>query len=278
MPGRLFSNRTSAAAYGLTFMHSILMNWVSYYLPLYFQSCLGATPTMSGVYFLPTAIAAMPFAIGSGVFLSKAGRYRPIHFAGVACLFISFGLFTRQTDKSSTGYWLGIQFIEAAGVGFLLPATLPAVQAPLSESDMTVSTSAWAFLRSFGSIWGVAVPTAVFNSKVNDLVSRISDPVLQADLRDGGAYAKASKDFIDSLDPTPILKAEVLSVYVDSLKLTWQIGMAFCGLAFICALIIKEVTMRTTLETDVLAEEEKKAEKNAADIEANVVSERTISN
>ena len=275
MPGRLFANRTSLAAFGLTFVHSIIMNWVSYYLPLYFQSCLGATPTRSGVYFLPTAIAAMPFAIAAGLFLSKAGLYRPIHFAGVALLFISFGLFSRLSYTSTTGYWLGIQFIEAGGVGLLLPSTLPAVQAPLQEADMAVSTAAWAFLRSFGSIWGVAIPTAVFNSKVNQLVSRISVPALQHELINGGAYAKASKKFLNSLDGTPEVKREVLSVYVDSLKLTWQVGMAFCALGFICALLIKEITMRTMLDSELGLAEDHVRVKNVERDAEKVVDTRT---
>jgi MFS family permease len=275
MPGRLFANRTSLSAFGLTFVHSVLMNWISYYLPLYFQSCLGATPTLSGVYFLPTAIAAMPFAIGAGIFLSKVGRYRPMHFAGVALLFISFGLFSRLDENSSTGYWLGVQFIEAGGVGFLLPATLPAVQAPLEESDMAVSTAAWAFVRSFGSIWGVAIPTAIFNSKVNELVVRISVPELRTALVNGGAFAKASKTFINSLNDTPKVKLEVLSVYVDSLKLTWQIGLAFCGVAFIFAMLIKEIAMRTTLESEPGVAHEQILEKDAViDTEANVPDKR----
>lgn len=37
----LFGNKTSTAAFTLTFVHSLLMNWVILFLPVYFQSVLG---------------------------------------------------------------------------------------------------------------------------------------------------------------------------------------------------------------------------------------------
>jgi hypothetical protein len=38
----------------------------SYYLPIYFQGVLGATPTMSGVYFLPTVLSQLFGIVGAG--------------------------------------------------------------------------------------------------------------------------------------------------------------------------------------------------------------------
>lgn len=270
MPLRLFANRTSIAGYALTFVHSILMFQITYYLPLYFQAVKEASATASGVYMLPTAIAAMPFAITAGICLSKFGKYRPIMFMGCICLAVSFGLFSMLDAHSSTGFWIGIQFIEAAGVGLLLPTTLPAIQAPLEDADTATITATWSFLRAFGGVWGISIPAAVFNSRVNQLVHRVQDPALRKILIDGGAYAKAGRKFMKSLDSTPALKAEVTSIYVDSLKLTWQVGIAFSLIAFILVLIIKEVPMREHLETEfgLAAANSKASEK---DMEANEI-------
>jgi len=268
MPIRMFANRSSLAGFGLAFVHSMITYWISYYLPLYFQGVLGASPIESGVYILPTAIAAMPCGIAAGVLLSKYGRYRPIHFFGCVMLAISFGLFSRLDQNSSTGYWLGIQFIEAAGVGVLLPTTLPAIQAPLSEKDTAVITSTWGFLRSFGGVWGIAIPSAVFNSRVNQLVHRVDSPELQKSMMNGGAYALASGSFLHSLDATPIIKAQVLSVYVDSLKLLWDVGIGFCCLCFVIALLIREIPMRESLDTEFGLEGKKQGEKSQSKLEA----------
>jgi MFS family permease len=40
---------------------------LTYYLPIWFQTVKGATPTLSGVYLLPMILSQMAFAIGSGI-------------------------------------------------------------------------------------------------------------------------------------------------------------------------------------------------------------------
>ncbi|KFG84223.1 hypothetical protein MANI_006390 [Metarhizium anisopliae] len=41
------------------------------YLPLFFQGALGATPILSGVYLLPTAVSLSVASIGTGVYMRK---------------------------------------------------------------------------------------------------------------------------------------------------------------------------------------------------------------
>lgn len=262
MPLRLFSNRTSLAAFGITFIHAILTYWISYFLPVYFQSVREQTPTQSGVDFLPSAIATLPFAMIAGAGVSILNRYRPWHFIGFALLAIGYGLFSLLDESSSTGYWLGFQFITAAGLGVLFTTTLPPVQAPLGEEDTAVSTATWGFVRSFGGIWGVAIPSAIFNTRVDQLLHRVEDLALRDRLANGGAYALASKEFLQSLNQTPVIKAQVVSVYVDSLKLSWQIGIAFALLGFLVSLIIKEIPMRENLDTEFGIKEKQSNDNN----------------
>jgi predicted phosphoribosyltransferase len=96
----------------------------------------------------------------------------------------------------------------------------------------------------------VAIPSAVFNSQVNDLLGRVRSAELRQTLANGGAYAVASRKFMRSLSQTPALKAQVLGVYVDSLKLVWQVGIAFGLLGFLIALVVKEIPMREQPETE----------------------------
>lgn len=249
MPIRIFSNRTSLPTFGLAFIHSMLSYWLSYYLPVYFQAVLEATPTESGINLLPSAIVSMVVAIITGVALSKLNRFKPFMFASFALLATSYGALTQLDRNSPAGYWIGCQVVAATGLGTLMTVTLPAIQAPLDESDQAVTTAAWGFVRSFGGIWGVAIPAAVFNSQFNNLLGRISDKALRDELRDGGAYSLATKDFMQSLDSNTNLQSEVLSVYVDSLKLVWQVAIGFSLLGFVLAFIVRGIPLREKLET-----------------------------
>jgi hypothetical protein len=250
MPLRMFANRSSLAGFAMAFLQNMMQNWISYYLPLYFQSCKEASPVMSGVYILPTAIAAMPFSILSGITLSKVGRYRPLQFLGTVCLIVGFGLYSMLDATSSTGFWLGIQFVGAAGIGLLVPTILPAIQAPLEDDDTAVTTATTGFLRSFGGVWGIAIPSAVFNSRVNQLLYRIDDASLQQELVNGGAYAMASRTFMQSLDAVPLIKQQVMGVYVDAQRTSWQVGIGFCGLLLLAVCLIREIPMREHLDTE----------------------------
>lgn len=250
MPIRLFSNRTSLSTFVLTFLHSILTFSISYYLPVYFQSALETTPTESGVNALPSAFFSMPFAILAGLGVSKLNRYRPFHFLGFALLAAGYGMFSLLDGATSTAYWVGAQMVAASGVGVLFTTTLPAIQAPLDEEDQAAATATWSFVRAFGGIWGVAIPSAVFNSRVNELLVRLDgDNPLRELMKDGGAFALASREFMQRLNVVPDVKSVVLSIYVDSLKWCWLIGLAFAGAGFLVSFVVKEVPMREHLET-----------------------------
>lgn len=251
MPLRLFTNRTSLGAFGLTFIASILTYWTSYWLPVYFQAVKGATPTSSGVDVLPFAVVMIPFSILAGGGISALGRFGPFQIAGISFMTISMGLFSLLGATTSKGMWAGFQIIAAAGAGLLLQSTLPAVQAPLPEADVAIATATWGFLRSLGGIWGVAIPSAIFNSHVNSLLYRIDDPLLRDALRDGGAYARAASGLRNLVpDNSTELLAEVKQIYIDSLRLCWQVGIGFGLLGFIVAVLIKHVDLREELDTD----------------------------
>ncbi|RYP78938.1 hypothetical protein DL769_003103 [Monosporascus sp. CRB-8-3] len=224
MPMRMFSNPTSLGAFALTFLDGILTYWITYYLPVYFQPVLEKTPIDSGVGLLPSAVGTLPFAMVAGNALSKFGHYRPWHFIGFALCALGYGLLTRLNAGTNTGYWVDIQILVAAGLG--------------------------GFLRSFGGIWGVVIPSAIFNSQVNNLLGRLSDPALHTQLADGGAYSLASKEFIQSFDWDPQLKATVVSIYVDALKLSWQVAIGFSLLGFVIALVVKEIPLCQNLNTE----------------------------
>lgn len=256
MPFRIFSNRTSLPTFGLAFIQSMLTYWSSYYLPVYFQAVLEATPTRSGVDVLPSVFVAMPFAMAAGVGLSALNRFKPFMYFGFALLASGYGMLSLLDQTSSTAYWAAAQGMAAAGTGMLMPVTLPAIQAPLAESDQAIATGAWGFVRSFGGIWGVAIPTAAFNSEVNALLYRVSDESVRNLLADGGAYSLATRNFMRSLNSQQTLKSQVLSVYVDSLQLVWQVGIGFSLLGFVITVIVRGIPLREKLEGDMEATEE----------------------
>jgi hypothetical protein len=255
VPIRLFKNRTSAAAYILTLIHIITSVWAIYFFPLYFQSIKGSTPARSGVQVLPTFLILLPFAIISGLLVSKVGRYRPIHNVGFAIMMIGFGLTSMLNATSSAAKWVIYQGIIAAGSGIIVSSLLPAIQAGLSDTDSAASTGLFAFIRSFGAIWGISIPVAVFNNQFNKLLYRIDDPATRALLGNGQAYEHASRDFIYSFQEPE--RGQIIRVYADALKVVWLVALAVAGVGFLVVFVEKELKLRTELKTEYGLKEKK---------------------
>lgn len=266
MPPHIFGNRTSFAALILSFIHNMLTFWVVYFIPVYFQSVKLSSSTRAGVQFLPSVILAVPTAMVAGIILTKWGRYQPMHAVGMGLALLGLGLFTRLDASSSDAEWIIYQIITAIGLGLLLTTTLAAVQVGLEEKDVGLATATWAFVRSYGAIWGISIPAAIFNTQFGRLSSRISDPDVAAQLARGEAYSHVSATFIKSLAPQ--VRDEVISVYSDTLKLVWQVSLAFAALGFIVVWFEKQMTLRTELETEYGIMDSKKEKGNEGDVAA----------
>ncbi len=106
----------------------------SYYLPIYFQGVKGVSPTLSGVYLLPSILAQLFLAIGTGTMgkyiyplgivgvtdnqtVGKLGYYLPFSIFSAVLIAISNGLLSTFTPGTSTGKWIGYQILLGAGSG-----------------------------------------------------------------------------------------------------------------------------------------------------------------
>ncbi|KAJ2970426.1 hypothetical protein NUW58_g9701 [Xylaria curta] len=223
-------------------------------LPLYFQSVRGASPKESGIQLLPFIFL---FPVGSafgGGMMAKTGRYKPFHLAGFALCALSFGLCSILDPYTHKAAYVFFEIFAALGIGIPIACLLPPLQAPLKDSDTAVSTAAFAFVRSFGSIWGLAIPAAIFNNRFSQLLDTIEDESARAMLSDGKAYGFASAAFSNQF--TGATRDQVIAVYTASLQRTWQIAVVFAGVSFLVALLEKEIPLRQELETEFGMESE----------------------
>jgi hypothetical protein len=262
MPLRLFQHRTSGIVYINTFLNSTLLYWTMFFLPVYFQGVLLSSATRAGVQMLPIVLVAVPGAIVSVIVLSKWGRYKQLHFVGFALMTLGLGLFGTLGNTSSMAEWVGYQVLAALGSGMILNTLLPAFQAGLKETDQAAATASWSFMRSFGNIWGVSIPAAIFNNQFATLAHTIDDPRARALVVAGRAYENTSRDFVQSF-PSPA-REQIVAVFSAALRMVWHVAIAFACLAFVLSLFEEEIKLRDELDTEFGMEtgkEETKARK-----------------
>ncbi|KFY20235.1 hypothetical protein V491_03884 [Pseudogymnoascus sp. VKM F-3775] len=253
MPNRLFNSRTSVVIAICTFVNSVILYWVVYFLPIYFQAVLGSTPARAGVQVIPMTVIGIPGAAISVVVLAKWGKYRILHQIGFGIMTIGLGLFTLQNQHTTTAQWVIYQVIPALGSGMVLNTMLPAFQAGLKESDQAAATAAWSFIRSLGNIWGVAIPAAVFNNRFQKLSYRITDAGTRELVSHGHAYQYGSRDFVNSFAEP--LKSQIVGVYSDSLRVVWFVALGISVIPFLLSFGEEQIKLRKELDTEYGLEE-----------------------
>lgn len=128
MPLEIFSKRHNLATLAVCFFHSFVFISASYFLPLYFQAVLGATPILSGVYLLPTALSLSFCSAATGIIIRKTGDYRTLIWLGMALMTLGFGLFIDIDAHSSWAKLILYQIVAGLGVGPNFQAPLIALQ------------------------------------------------------------------------------------------------------------------------------------------------------
>ncbi|KAG7293534.1 hypothetical protein NEMBOFW57_003586 [Staphylotrichum longicolle] len=231
--------------------------WALYFLPVYFQAVQLATPSRSGVQILPTVFGMMPAAVIASQYLSLTGKYKLLHIVGMFLMAAGMGSFAAFDANSSTATWVCLQLLASLGNGMVATSILPGVQAGLTDEDNAVSTATWAFIRSYGAVWGVTIPATVFNNMFDKNSLKIAEPRVRALLADGNAYAYAAREFI--LGIPEATRGQVIEVYTDALRISWAVAAAIAGFAAFFTFFEVDVPLRETLRTDFGIKEPKRS-------------------
>ncbi|QSZ36401.1 hypothetical protein DSL72_006278 [Monilinia vaccinii-corymbosi] len=229
MPLRLFKRLSNVAALGVCFCHGFVFIAASYYLPLYFQAVLGATPLLSGVYLLPFALSLSLTSALTGIFIKKTGKYLPPIYFGFTVMTLGFGLFSNLPRTPTWSKIIIYEIIAGIGVGPNFQSPLIALQTLVSPADIATATATFGFTRNLSTSISVVVGSVVFQNEMQrrsaGLVRALGSSVASAL---GGGSAGASVDFVRAL---PRAEREVArGAYWESLRIMWVIYVAFAAL------------------------------------------------
>lgn len=177
---------------------------------------------------MPLFLVFLPAAVVGGGLLSKWGRYKPLHLIGWTLIIIASGLFSLLDAGSSTAEFVIFQLLFGVGGGMIAVILIPAMQASLDEGLVALSTGIWTFARFFGGLWGIAIPSAIFNNEARVRAERIvTDPQIAAMLTGGKAYDHATKVFLDSIGDA-VTKGQVVEVFSQVSETLSEILFFFC--------------------------------------------------
>ncbi|KAA6415833.1 MAG: major facilitator superfamily transporter [Lasallia pustulata] len=164
MPLRLFKRRSNIAALVVCFTHGMTFIAGSYFLPLYFQAVLGASPILSGVYLFPFVISLSLSSAAVGIFIRKTGQYLPPIYFGLFFMTLGFGLYIDLPAHPSWARIILYQIIAGLGVGPNFQSPLIALQSLVQPKDIATATATFGFTRNLASSISVVLGGVIFQN------------------------------------------------------------------------------------------------------------------
>lgn len=258
IPLRLFNEWYNILILLVCFCHGFVFIAGTYYLPLYFQTVLLATPILSGVYVLPLVLALSVVSAGTGIVMKKTGRYRECIIAGMFFMTLGFGLFIDLQPYASWSRIVIFQLIAGTGVGPNFQAPLVAFQANIRPADMATATATFGFIRQLSTSMSVVLGTVVYQNIMGQQAEKLTAAIgskLTAEI--STSFAGASKTLIETLDPHQ--KTVVLEAFTFALSRMWIFYTCIGGVGFVLSCFIRpRVLSKThTIQKTGLAQQEK---------------------
>jgi hypothetical protein len=166
VPLGLWKERTYASSIVATFLVSIGFFGAVVFLPQWFQFVEGASPTMSGLYTLALLAGVIISSVGSGILVSRTGRYKAIIMAGLAVMAVGLWLMSNLRADTELPVLWSWMFVTGLGIGPTLAVFTIVVQNAVPVRFLGVATSNLTFFRQIGGSVGLAAMGTIFGTRL----------------------------------------------------------------------------------------------------------------
>lgn len=243
IPMHLFKNRVFRYSVIFSTIMGMAMFGAIIFLPMYMQIVQGMTATQSGLALIPMVFGILATSMGSGLAITRTGRYKVFPILGAAMLIVGLALLNQLSVE--TPYWqlATAIFVFGAGLGFTMQTVVTAVQNSVDLRDMGAATSSTTFFRSLGGAFGTALFGAVLN---NRLAHHLSTQFPAAD----GPSSGIDVGSLGSIGNAPAAVQEpILVSFTQALDDVFLVAIPFVVVALVVAFLIPEQRLKTRHDT-----------------------------
>ena len=199
-----------------------------YYLPEYFQSVDGASPSRSGIDNIPLVVGVSIASIISGGLISTFGHYVPLMIAGSAITTIGAGLIYTLDIGTPSSHWIGYQALVGIGLGLGFQIPIIVAQASVAPEDISAVSAIVLFFQTVGGSLWVSGGQSAFENKLLSSLATNAPGVTRSSVLATGATELRTVFSGDNL-------TGVLESYVDGLQIAFAIAIATAGTSFLVA-------------------------------------------
>lgn len=238
LPLRLFKNPTFTIATAIGLILGMGMFAALAFLPTFLQMSTGAGVTESGFLLLPMMVGVMLTAIGSGIAITKTGRYKIFPVVGLAITTGGVAWLTQITGDMSMWLFGAMIFVLGAGMGLVMQTIVLAVQNSVDPHEIGTATSTNNFFREIGAAVGTALFSTMFTTKLADNLAGV---FAGAPAGSGGEASSLTPAAVQAL-PEP-LKTGVIDAFTTALAPSFWYLVPVIAVGFVLALFLREVKL-----------------------------------
>ncbi|GAA1888566.1 MDR family MFS transporter [Asanoa iriomotensis] len=269
VPLTIVTQRTTALAILGSLAVGMAMFGGAVFLGQYFQIGRGYSPTEAGLLTIPMMAGVLLSSIVAGRLISKTGKIKPYIVAGSVILVAGFAMLGTIDHATSLVFVGAGMLLVGIGVGMTMQNLVLAVQNGVQLKDIGAASSSVAFFRSLGGAMGVSILGAVLANRVTSQITH--------DLAAAGVPAGAESSGTSALNLNALPEAFqhiVRAAYGDATGHIFLISAAIAVVGVIAALLLRPVTLRTSLD---LADQERSVTTAAGAIDGVADAEEPVS-
>ena len=265
IPLELFGARDYSVSMAAVFVFGIAMFAAVIFMPRFYQTVRGISATQSGYYIWPLLVGLMGGSIGTGLLISRIGRYKWLMVAGAAVMLVGGFLLTHLTaDVADWTLW-GWLLVLGLGLGPAMAGFTVVVQNSVPRDRLGVATSTLTFLRQIGASVGLAAAGTLFSSSfANRLPTNLAEAgvpqqLIPALVRLSPALQNVGngRALLEQVLPGPLhaLIPKVIEGANNALALAigdlFWITIVAGALGLVCTLILRDLPLRTAADLQV---------------------------
>ena len=265
VPLDLFRHRDYSVSMAAVFVFGIAMFAAVIFMPRFYQTVRGISATESGYYIWPLLVGLMGGSIGTGLLISRLGRYKWLMVGGAAVMLVGGFLLTHLTAGiSDWELWLWL-LVLGVGIGPAMAGFTVVVQNSVPRDRLGVATSTLTFLRQIGASVGLAAAGTVFSSSfanrlpVSLAAHGVPQQLIAPLVKLSGALQNVGngRALLEQLLPGPLqaLIPRVVAGANDALALAigdlFWITIVAGALGLVCTLILRDLPLRTAADLQV---------------------------
>lgn len=251
LPLRMFSRTGYTAASIVSLLAGAAMYGAIVYLPLFFQGVQGKAAANAGLLLLPLMMSMMIASLITGRLTTRTGHYRIYPMIGTVLATVGLYLLSTmgpETGRSVSSMWM---ITLGAGIGIALPVLTLAVQNTVEFRDLGAGTASVNFFRTIGGTFGLAIFGTILNRQLD---TNLDTTLTGIDAPAGTETSGLAQDPTAISQLTEPLKGAVTAALSDSITATFFFATFVMIAAFITAVFMREVALRTTTDVQTATE------------------------